>query len=477
MKSIFNLFYSTVTLLNNYLWSYILIVMLVVLGIYFTIKTNFVQFRYFKEMFRLLTDGDANKNAKKEGKVSSFQAFCISTSSRVGTGNIAGIALAIAGGGPGAIFWMWVMALIGSASSFVESTLAQIYKVKNGTAYKGGPAYYIEQGLNLRWLGVIFTILISITYGFVFNSVQSNTLSLALSNVFNTKHMVIGIILAILTGLVIFGGVHRIAKVSEVIVPVFAGMYILVAIGITLINIDKFPALITDIVSSAFKPRQMIMGTSAGFMTVLLTGVKRGLFSNEAGMGSAPNAAATAEVSHPVKQGLIQTLGVFTDTIIICSCTAFMVLLYNGYGSSANEGIALAQEALTAHIGPIGGIFLAICIFLFAFSSIVGNYYYGESNIQFITEKKSALNVYRILVCAMVFFGSIAKLQVVWDLADLFMALMAIINMIVIAKLGKFAYIALEDYTKQKKSGIKDPKFFVDGIDGLENVEYWHKEK
>lgn len=477
MKSIFNLFYSTVTLLNNYLWSYILIVMLVVLGIYFTIKTNFVQFRYFKEMFRLLTDGDANKNAKKEGKVSSFQAFCISTSSRVGTGNIAGIALAIAGGGPGAIFWMWVMALIGSASSFVESTLAQIYKVKNGTAYKGGPAYYIEQGLNLRWLGVIFTILISITYGFVFNSVQSNTLSLALSNVFNTKHMVIGIILAILTGLVIFGGVHRIAKVSEVIVPVFAGMYILVAIGITLINIDKFPALITDIVSSAFKPRQMIIGTSAGFMTVLLTGVKRGLFSNEAGMGSAPNAAATAEVSHPVKQGLIQTLGVFTDTIIICSCTAFMVLLYNGYGSSANEGIALAQEALTAHIGPIGGIFLAICIFLFAFSSIVGNYYYGESNIQFITEKKSALNVYRILVCAMVFFGSIAKLQVVWDLADLFMALMAIINMIVIAKLGKFAYIALEDYTKQKKSGIKDPKFFVDGIDGLENVEYWHKEK
>lgn len=477
MKFIFNLFYSTVTLLNNYLWSYILIVMLVVLGIYFTIKTNFVQFRYFKEMFRLLTDGDANKNAKKEGKVSSFQAFCISTSSRVGTGNIAGIALAIAGGGPGAIFWMWVMALIGSASSFVESTLAQIYKVKNGTAYKGGPAYYIEQGLNLRWLGVIFTILISITYGFVFNSVQSNTLSLALSNVFNTKHMVIGIILAILTGLVIFGGVHRIAKVSEVIVPVFAGMYILVAIGITLINIDKFPALITDIVSSAFKPRQMIMGTSAGFMTVLLTGVKRGLFSNEAGMGSAPNAAATAEVSHPVKQGLIQTLGVFTDTIIICSCTAFMVLLYNGYGSSANEGIALAQEALTAHIGPIGGIFLAICIFLFAFSSIVGNYYYGESNIQFITEKKSALNVYRILVCAMVFFGSIAKLQVVWDLADLFMALMAIINMIVIAKLGKFAYIALEDYTKQKKSGIKDPKFFVDGIDGLENVEYWHKEK
>lgn len=476
MQAIFDSLYSMVGVLNNYLWSYVLIIMLVVLGIYFTFRTKFVQFRYFKEMFKLLTDGNANKNAKKEGKISSFQAFCISTSSRVGTGNIAGIALAIAGGGPGAIFWMWIMALIGSASSFVESTLAQIYKVKNGTAYKGGPAYYIEQGLNMRWLGIIFTILISITYGFVFNSVQSNTLSLAFNNVFHAEYMVIGIVLAVLTALVIFGGVHRVAKVSEVIVPVFAGMYILVAIGIVVLNIGKFPELIATIVADAFKPRQMIAGTSAGFMTVLLTGVKRGLFSNEAGMGSAPNAAATAEVSHPVKQGLIQTLGVFTDTIIICSCTAFMVLLYNGYATSGNEGIALAQEALTAHIGPVGGIFLAVCIFLFAFSSIVGNYYYGESNIQFVTESKGALNVYRLLVCGMVFFGSIAKLQVVWDLADLFMAFMAIINMIVIAKLGKYTYIALEDYTKQKKAGVKDPQFYVDGIEGLENVEYWHKE-
>ena len=408
MQAIFDSLYSMVGVLNNYLWSYVLIIMLVVLGIYFSFRTKFVQFRYFKEMFRLLTDGNANKNAKKEGKISSFQAFCISTSSRVGTGNIAGIALAIAGGGPGAIFWMWIMALIGSASSFVESTLAQIYKVKNGTAYKGGPAYYIEQGLNMRWLGIIFTILISITYGFVFNSVQSNTLSLAFNNVFHVEYMVIGIVLAVLTALVIFGGVHRVAKVSEVIVPVFAGMYILVAIGITILNIDKFPALIGTIIADAFKPRQMIAGTSAGFMTVLLTGVKRGLFSNEAGMGSAPNAAATAEVSHPVKQGLIQTLGVFTDTIIICSCTAFMVLLYNGYATSGNEGIALAQEALTAHIGPVGGIFLALCIFLFAFSSIVGNYYYGESKIQIVTESIFAINIFRVLICGKLFFVSLA---------------------------------------------------------------------
>lgn len=463
--------------MNNYLWSYILIIMLVVLGIYFSIRTKFVQFRYFTEMFKLLTDGNANKNAKKNGKISSFQAFCISTSSRVGTGNIAGIALAIAGGGPGAIFWMWVMALIGSASSFVESTLAQIYKVKNGTAYKGGPAYYIEQGLNMRWLGIIFTILISITYGFVFNSVQSNTLSIAFNNVFGVSYLVIGIVLAVLTAAVIFGGVHRVAKVSEIIVPVFAGLYILVAIGIVIMNIGSVPALIADIVKSAFKPSEMIMGTGAGFMTVLLTGVKRGLFSNEAGMGSAPNAAATAEVSHPVKQGLIQSLGVFTDTIIICSCTAFMVLLYNGYATSSNEGIALAQEALSSHIGSFGGIFIAICIFLFAFSSIVGNYYYGESNIQFVTESKGALNIYRALVCGMVLFGAVAKVQFVWDMADLFMAFMAIINMIVIAKLGKFAYIALDDYTKQKKAGVKDPIFYVDDIEGLENVEYWHKDK
>ncbi|TQQ85301.1 alanine:cation symporter family protein [Peptacetobacter hominis] len=463
--------------MNNYLWSYILIIMLVVLGIYFSIRTKFVQFRYFTEMFKLLTDGNANKNAKKNGKISSFQAFCISTSSRVGTGNIAGIALAIAGGGPGAIFWMWVMALIGSASSFVESTLAQIYKVKNGTAYKGGPAYYIEQGLNMRWLGIIFTILISITYGFVFNSVQSNTLSIAFNNVFGVSYLVIGIVLAALTAAVIFGGVHRVAKVSEIIVPVFAGLYILVAIGIVIMNIGSVPALIADIVKSAFKPSEMIMGTGAGFMTVLLTGVKRGLFSNEAGMGSAPNAAATAEVSHPVKQGLIQSLGVFTDTIIICSCTAFMVLLYNGYATSSNEGIALAQEALSSHIGSFGGIFIAICIFLFAFSSIVGNYYYGESNIQFVTESKGALNIYRALVCGMVLFGAVAKVQFVWDMADLFMAFMAIINMIVIAKLGKFAYIALDDYTKQKKAGVKDPIFYVDDIEGLENVEYWHKDK
>ncbi|WP_027701948.1 alanine/glycine:cation symporter family protein [Metaclostridioides mangenotii] len=463
-----------VVLVNDYLWSYILIIMLVVTGIYFTFKTNFVQFKYFFEMFRLLGHGFSDKDVKKSGSISSFQAFCISTSSRVGTGNIAGIAIAVAIGGPGSVFWMWVIALIGSASSFVESTLAQIYKIKDGKSFRGGPAYYMEQGLNKKWMGIAFSILISICYGFVFNAVQANTVSLAFNNAFGISKVTMAIALGVLTALVIFGGVHRVAKVSEVIVPVFASLYILVAIVIVLINITEVPAVIKLIVSSAFDFKSMATG---GFIGTLMTGVKRGLFSNEAGMGSAPNAAATADVKHPVVQGLIQSLGVFTDTIIICSCTAFMVLLYSGYSTSKATGIELAQEALTSHVGTIGGIFVAVCIFLFAFSSIVGNYYYGESNIEFMSGSKVKLNIFRVFVVAMVCFGSITQVEVVWNLADLFMALMAIINIIAILFLGKYAFMALNDYTKQKKAGIKNPVFTVDDIPELQNVSEWHGDK
>lgn len=455
--------------INDFMWTYILITMLIVLGVYFTIKTNFVQFRYFGEMFRLLGDGNS-KEAKKEGKISSFQAFCISTASRVGTGNIAGIAMAVVAGGPGSIFWMWLIALIGSASSFVESTLAQIFKVQDGSAYRGGPAYYIEKGLGQKWMGVLFSVLITICFGFVFNAVQANTVSVAFNTAFGIDKMTIGIILAVLTGLVIFGGVHRVAKVSEVIVPIFAGLYIIVAVVIVLINIGEMPNVIKLIFTNALNFREASIGSMAGIM---LVGIKRGLFSNEAGMGSAPNAAATAHVSHPVKQGLIQSLGVFTDTIIICSCTAFMVLLYPGYATSGAIGIELAQEALSSHIGSIGYIFIAVCIFLFAFSSIVGNYYYGESNIEFMSGNKTILNVFRIIVVVMVLFGSLTKVAIVWDLADLFMGLMAIINLVAIALLGKYAFIALNDYTKQKKSGIKNPVFNASNIKGLENIEEW----
>ena len=332
---------------NDFIWTYILIAMLIILGIYFTVKTNFVQFRFFKEMFKLLGDG-ASKDAKKEGKISSFQAFCISTASRVGTGNIAGIAIAVVAGGPGAIFWMWLIALIGSASGFVESTLAQIYKVKDGNAYRGGPAYYMEQGLNKKWMGIIFSVLITICFAFVFNAVQANTITAAFNNAFGINRFGLGLVIAAVTAVVIFGGSHRIAKVSEVIVPVLAVLYILVSLFVVVINITELPNVIKLIFTNALDFRSMSMGTMGG---IILVGVKRGLFSNEAGMGSAPNAAATAEVSHPVKQGLIQALGVFVDTLIICSCTAFVVLLYPGYATSSAEGIGLTQEALAVKVG------------------------------------------------------------------------------------------------------------------------------
>lgn len=454
--------------ISDVLWSKILIVMLIGIGLYFTFRTKFVQITYFTEQFRLLFNKDSHKEAKRSGAISSFGAFCISTASRVGTGNIAGVAIAVAGGGPGAVFWMWLIAIIGSASAFVEATLAQIFKVPNGTATKGGPAYYMEKGLNARWAGIIFAILITITYGFVFNAVQANTMSIALNESLNVNRTFFGIVLAIITGLIIFGGIHRISKVSEIIVPVLAAIYIALVLFIIVTNIGMLPGILKDIFVGAFNPREVVAGTSAGIISTILMGAKRGLFSNEAGMGSAPNASATAKVDHPVAQGLIQSLGVFTDTMIICSCTSFMVLLFTGYQNSSNEGILLAQEAFKYHLGDFGGLFLAICIFLFAFSSIVGNYYYGETNMQFIVKEgrseKMVLNIVRLLVCVFVFYGSLVKMEVVWNLADLFMALMAVMNLVVILFLGKYAFKALDDYRFQKSQGIEEPKFYKNTI-------------
>ncbi|HHQ4187731.1 TPA: alanine/glycine:cation symporter family protein [Clostridium perfringens] len=454
---------------NDFLWGYILIILLICAGLLFSFKTKFVQFRYTKEMFRLLGDGIGKSN-KEKGGVSSFQAFCISTASRVGTGNIAGVAIAVAVGGPGAVFWMWLIALIGSASSFVESTLAQIYKTKDKDSFRGGPAYYMEKGLGKRWLGIIFSILITISFGFVFNAVQANTVSVAFNNAFGLSREAIGIILAIVTALVIFGGIHRVAKVSEIIVPILAVLYILTAIIVLILNITEIPSVFKLIFESAFGIKQL---TAGGLGAAVMQGIKRGLFSNEAGMGSAPNAAATADVTHPVKQGLIQTLGVFTDTLLICSCTAFIILLSGQYADSSLTGIELTQKALVSQIGPFGAYFIAICILLFAFSSIVGNFYYGQTNIEFIHTNKILLNIYRILVIGMVLFGSIAKVDLVWNLADLFMGLMAILNIITILFLGKYSFLALKDYTAQKKAGIKEPVFKASSIPGLENVEEW----
>lgn len=454
---------------NDVLWTYILIGMLIVIGLYFTFKTKFVQFKNIKEMFRLLTDG-TNKD-KDKTSVSSFQAFCISTASRVGTGNLAGVATAISIGGPGAVFWMWLIALIGSASGFIESTLAQIYKQKDGDNFIGGPAYYMEKGLKKRWMGVLFAILITIAFGLVFNSVQANTIALSLNNSFGFNKAIIGGIITILTLVIIFGGVNRIANVSSIIVPVMAIAYIIVALFIVFKNITILPGTFKMIFENAFGINQVVGG---GIGAALMQGIKRGLFSNEAGMGSAPNAAATATVSHPVKQGFIQTLGVFTDTLIICSCTAFIILLSNVPLDGSIKGIELTQLALNSQVGAWGGIFISICIFLFAFSSIIGNYYYGETNIQFITDKKIYLSIYRIFVGLMVFFGSLVSVDIVWNLADVFMGMMAIINLIAIVLLGKIALKALEDYKRQKRNGIKDPVFNSSSIPELEgDVTEW----
>lgn len=458
-----------ILLVNDFIWTYVLIAMLIVLGLYFTFKTKFVQFVNIKDMFKLLGEGTSSKD-KSKGEVSSFQAFCIGTASRVGTGNLAGVASAIAIGGPGAVFWMWLIALIGSASAFIESTLAQIYKVKDGDNFRGGPAYYMEKGLNKKWMGIAFSVLIIICFGFAFNSVQSNTITAAFYSTFNTNKLLVGVILTVLTLIIIFGGVNRIAKISSILVPVMAVAYIIIALFIIIMNLNQIPTLLKTIFENAFGLKQVVGG---GIGAALLQGIKRGLFSNEAGMGSAPNAAATATVSHPAKQGLIQTLGVFTDTLIICTSTAFIILLSGAPLDGSLKGIELTQAALVSQVGSWGGIFISICILLFAFSSIIGNYYYGETNIQFITNKKSVLYVYRVLVATMVLFGSIASMDLVWNIADVFMGLMAILNLIAIALLSKIAIKALKDYTSQKKAG-KNPVFYASSIPELGNeVEEW----
>lgn len=455
---------------NDILWSYILIIMLLGCAVWFTVKTRFVQFRMIGEMIRLLGDS-AGKSAGNEKHISSFQAFAVSLASRVGTGNLAGVATAIAVGGPGAVFWMWIIALLGASSAFVESTLAQLYKTKGKDSFIGGPAYYMKHGLGLGWMGALFAVLISITFGFAFNSVQSNTICAAMDGAFSVSPVLMGGILTLLTILVIFGGIQRIARVSSVIVPIMALSYIALALGIVIFNIGKLPGVIDLIVENAFGWKQAI-GGSVG--AALMQGIKRGLFSNEAGMGSAPNVAATAAVSHPVKQGLIQTLGVFTDTLIICTCTAFIILFSGAPLDGSVNGVQLTQHALTNEIGSIGSIFVAIAILLFAFSSIIGNYYYGEANIRFITSRKSVLYSYRLLVAGMVMFGALASLDLAWSLADITMALMTICNLIAISLLSRQAFLLLNDYTTQKRNGIKSPVFDKDRIPELKGkAECW----
>ncbi|AJY76968.1 alanine/glycine:cation symporter family protein [Paenibacillus beijingensis] len=456
---------NVVLQINDFLWSYLIIILLVGIGLFFTFKSRFLQIRMLREMFRVLKEGRTSGG----NGISPFQAFCISMAARVGTGNITGVAIAISLGGPGAVFWMWIIAIISSASGFVESTLAQIYKIKDKGGFRGGPAYYMEQGLKKRWLGALFAVLITLSFGLVFNAVQSNTITVAFENSFGTDRLTAGIAITILLAGIIFGGVKRIAKMSEYIVIVLAVMYIGVALYIVLTNIVRMPEVLALIVKNAFGIEQAIGGSLGA---ALMNGIKRGLFSNEAGMGSAPNAAATAITSHPVKQGLVQAFGVLSDTLIICTSTAFIVLLSNTYQQPGLSGIELTQAALSQHIGSWASACLAVMIFLFAFSTLIGNYFYGETNIEFINTNKTWLFIYRISVLAIVLFGSVAKVQLVWDMADLFMGLMVVVNLVAITLLSKIAFLALKDYAAQKKAG-KDPVFYKDSIEGLENIESW----
>lgn len=460
---------SWIIALNDWVWTFLLIIPLIATGIYFTFKSRFVQFRNFREMFRLLGEGVSSGRGKNS--VSSFQAFCVATASRVGTGNLAGVATAIALGGPGAVFWMWLLALIGSASAFIESTLAQIYKEKGEKSFIGGPAFYMQKGLKKKWMGTFFAVIILITFGLVFNSVQANTITLAFSELFGLHRLWPAVLLTTFTFLTIFGGIHRVSNVSGIIVPIMAIAYILVAFFILLTHITLLPALVGHIFSNAFGMEQFVGG---GLGATVMQGVRRGLFSNEAGMGSAPNAAATATVSHPVKQGFIQALSVFTDTIVICSCTAFIILLSEAPIDGTLKGIQLTQAALDNEIGIFGSYFIAFCILLFAFSSIVGNYSYCETNLFFISRRPSYLYLYRIAAGGMVFFGSVAGLDIVWNLADLFMAVMTITNLIAIILLGHIALKALQDYNRQKRAGIKSPSFNAKEVLGQDDgISEW----
>lgn len=471
--------------INDFLWGYLLIGVLVLCGLWFTWKTRGVQFRMVGEMLRLLTDsatsGTSKLGSKGRKHISSFQAFAVSVATRVGTGNLAGVATAIAIGGPGAVFWMWFIALIGSATAFVESTLAQLFKRRGNRmtasachkdSFIGGPAYYIEKGLHCRWLSVVFAVLITITFGLSYNSIQSNTICGAMQEAFGWNPLAVGIVLAVMSLVIVFGGIHRIANVSAILVPLMAVGYFVLVVVIILMNIQLVPHVLKVIVTNAFGFQQ---GVGGALGVTIMTGVKRGLFSNEAGEGSAPNVAATATVTHPVKQGLVQSLGVFTDTLLVCSCTAFIILISGLYRSPELNGIALTQAALQSEIGSFGPTFIAIAIFLFAFSSIIGNYYYGEANIRFMTANPTILTVYRL--CSggvMVVFGALASLDIVWSLGDLCMALLTSCNLVAIIALGKYAFRLLDDYRRQKRDGIKEPVFHRSLFPEIENnLECW----
>lgn len=453
-------------------WYGLLMFVLIGAGLYFTVATRFIQFRHFCHMWQLLR---VSNQGRKDGGISSFEALMTSLAARVGTGNLAGVAIAIYLGGPGAVFWMWMTALVGMSTSFIESTLAQAYKVPhNDNVYRGGPAYYIEKGLGKRWLAIFFSLCLLVAFGLAFNGVQSNTIAQATNEAFGVPTWMTGLILVALVAPVVFGGLRSVARIAGKIVPVMAILYILLALYIIITNFSEFPAAVALIVKSAFGFEQAAGGVIGyGIAQAMINGIKRGLFSNEAGMGSAPNAAATAKShpDHPAVQGFMQMLGVFMDTLVICTATAAIIILSGVVDPNVEqEGIQLTQLALSQYVGDMGVVFVAIAIFFFSFTSIIANYSYGESNLEFISGEKNAkvmIMIFRFMVLGMVFVGAIASLPAIWNFADLSMGLMALVNLIAILILSPVALRILRDYERQIKEGktgeqIKfDPDDFV----------------
>lgn len=458
--------------ISGFLYSPWVPLFLVIGGIYFTVRTKFVQFRLFGESIRVVSE-----KPKSEKAVSSFGALMVSTASRVGTGNIVGVSTAICCGGPGAIFWMWIIALLGGASAFIESTLAQIYKKKNddGTSY-GGPSYYMEQALKQRWLGIVFAIIIILTYAVGYNALASYNLQSAFAGFSfygKATPAIIGAILAILFALCVLGGAKRLTKVTGFLVPIMGVIYILVSLIVIFMNITSIPAMFVTIFKDAFNFKAIFGGFGG---SCLMYGVKRGLYSNEAGMGSAPNAAATADVSHPAKQGLVQMLSVFIDTLLICTATAFMCLLSGVTPSAEIAGAPYVQNALSELLGGFGPVFIAISMALFAFTTLIGNYYYCEGCLRYIMKKtpsKLFITIFRIIAAIIVFIGAMVSMGLAWDTADLLQALMVIINIPVIIILAKPAVNCLKDYTTQRKAG-KDPEYKAKECGIKEDTDFWN---
>jgi AGCS family alanine or glycine:cation symporter len=442
-------------MLNDFLSGKLLIVLIVGLGSYFTIRSRFVQFRHFGHMFSVFKQSLRSSG----GQLSSFQALMLSLAGRVGAGNIAGVGIAVTLGGPGAVFWMWVTALVGMSSSFFECSLAQLYKRADGDGlYRGGPAYYIQHGLKLRWMAMVFAVLLLVTYGFAFNGLQSFTVTHSLENAFGFPVQYTGIGLAVLLGLVFIGGIKRIASVSDLLVPVKTLAYIGVTLYVIFTQIDLVPGMLVTIVKSAFGLEPAFAGLLG---SAIVMGVKRGVFANEAGLGSAPNVAAVASVQHPVAQGVVQAFSVFLDTFVICTCTALLILLSGFYTPGfEGDGIVLTQNSLAAVVGDWGRIFVSVALSLFVFTCILYNYYLGENALQFLLGKsRAALLTYRALVLALICWGSMQNLSTVFAFADITMTCLAFVNLIALAMLIKVGLRVMRDYDEQRKAGVATPVF------------------